>query len=128
MPRFTHHIFVCCNQREPGHPRGCCDPEAREALRSAFKVELKRRGLTPEVRANRAGCLDQCELGPTVVIYPQQIWYGHVTVADVPRIIEETIQGGRLLDDLVISDDWLNTKGKGPPPVEPGGDGTAPAS
>jgi len=43
------------------------------------------------VRANRAGCLDQCELGPTVVIYPQQIWYGKVTLDDVERIIDETV-------------------------------------
>jgi len=68
-----------------------------------------------DVRANTSGCLDQCELGPTVVIYPQGIWYGHVTPADVPRILDETIIGGRVLADLLIDDAWpLNTKGKGP--------------
>ena len=108
MPPFISHIFVCCNRREPGHRRGCCDPDGGEALRNAFKAEVKRRGLGPAVRANMAGCLDQCELGPTVVIYPQQIWYGHVTAADVPRIIEETVIGGRIVDDLLIDDDQLN--------------------
>ena len=108
MPKFTSHIFVCCNQRKPGHARGCCDPKGNEELRDAFKKELKQRKLGPLVRANQSGCLDQCELGPTVVIYPQGIWYGGVTTKDVPRIIEETIVGGRVLEDLLIPDDELN--------------------
>ena len=108
MPPFTCHLFVCCNQRKPGHSRGCCDPKGDEALRDAFKSELKRRGLGPLVRANAAGCLDQCELGPTVVIYPQGIWYGHVQLEDVPRIVEETVIGGRILEDLRIPDAELN--------------------
>ncbi|MEX2187949.1 MAG: (2Fe-2S) ferredoxin domain-containing protein [Pirellulales bacterium] len=113
MPKFECHIFVCCNRRESGNSRGCCDPDGSQALRDAFKSELKRRGLGPLVRANQAGCLDQCELGPTVVIYPQQVWYGHVQIEDVPRIVEETIVGGRVLEDLVIGDDLLNNcKGK----------------
>lgn len=109
MPAFTHHIFVCGNRREPGHARGCCDPEGNEALKAAFKRELDRRGLKPLVRANSAGCLDQCELGPCVVIYPQAIWYGGVTPADVPRIVEETIVNGRVIEELHIPPEKLNT-------------------
>lgn len=124
MSAFEHHIFICCNRREPGNSRGCCDPEGNEALKNCFKAELKARQArgeigTTDVRANAAGCLDQCELGPTVVIYPQGIWYGHVTPADVPRIFDETIIGGRVLADLVIDDAWLNTKGKGPSTIGP---------
>ncbi|MBW3595953.1 MAG: (2Fe-2S) ferredoxin domain-containing protein [Planctomycetes bacterium] len=111
MAKFTHHIFVCCNQRAAGHSRGCCDPEGSEALRDAFKAEVKRRGLDPLVRANKAGCLDQCELGPTVVIYPQAIWYGGVRKEHVPRIIEETVLAGRVIEELLIPDHLLNTKG-----------------
>jgi (2Fe-2S) ferredoxin len=110
MPPFTSHIFVCCNTREPGNSRGCCDPDAQGRLRDCFKAELKRRQLGPLVRANQAGCLDQCELGPTVVIYPQGIWYGHVTPDDVPRIVSETIEGGRVLEDLLIPDGQLNAR------------------
>lgn len=111
MSAYTHHLFVCCNQRSPGHVRGCCDPTGSEQLRNAFKAELKLRGLNPLIRANSAGCLDQCELGPTVVIYPQGIWYGNVQLEDVSRIIDETIVGGKVLDDLLIADELLNTKG-----------------
>jgi|SRR5262245_27380444 (2Fe-2S) ferredoxin len=108
MPAFTHHVFVCGNVRDPGHKRGCCDPEGRQILREALKVELKKAGLAPFVRANHAGCLDQCEHGPTVVIYPQGIWYGKVTIADVPRIVAKTILGGEILNDLVIPVSCLN--------------------
>jgi (2Fe-2S) ferredoxin len=111
MPKFTHHVFVCCNQRPAGHPRGCCDADGSGHLRDVFKAELKRAKVAGVVRANAAGCLDQCELGPAVVIYPQAIWYGNVTPADVPRIVAETIVGGRILEDLRIPDDLLNTKG-----------------
>ena len=110
MPKFTHHLFVCCNQRPDGHPRGCCDPAGAEQLRDLFKQELKQRGITTTVRANRAGCLDQCELGPTVVIYPQAIWYGGVQLSDVKRIVEQTIVGGEVLEDLRIPDELLNKK------------------
>ncbi len=103
----------CCNRREPGHSRGCCNPDGSEALKAAFKAGLESRGLKPLVRANQAGCLDQCELGPTVVIYPQGIWYGRVKVEDVARILDETVVGGRILPDLLIPDELLNTKGKG---------------
>jgi len=120
MPKFTSHIFVCGNQRPPDSPRGCCDPEGTEQLCRWLRSEIKRSGVGPLVRANKAGCLDQCEHGPTVVIYPQQIWYGGVTPADVKRIVEETIVGGRVLSDLLIPEDQLNRKAvrKSAPPSD----------
>lgn len=111
MAAFTHHIFVCCNQRKPGS-RACCDPEGSEELQKLFKSEVKKHGLQPLVRANKAGCLDQCELGPVVVIYPQGIWYGGVRPKDVPRIVEETIVKGRVIEELRIPDDELNAQDK----------------
>jgi (2Fe-2S) ferredoxin len=108
MPAFTHHVFVCGNVREPGHRRGCCDPEGRQALKEAFKVELKKAGFGILARANHAGCLDQCEHGPNVVIYPQGIWYGRVTLDDVARIVTKTILRGEILSDLLIPESCLN--------------------
>ena len=110
MAAFTHHIFVCCNQRSPDHSRGCCDPDGSAELRSALKAAIASRGLKPDARANSAGCLDQCEHGPVVAIYPQGTFYGGVTLEDVPRIVEETIVGGRVLEDLVIADECLNNR------------------
>jgi (2Fe-2S) ferredoxin len=108
MPAFTHHVFVCGNVRAEGHARGCCDPTGAQGLREAFKAELKRVGLSKTTRANHTGCLDQCEHGPTVVIYPQGIWYGRVRREDVERIVRRTILGGEIVTDLVIPDDCLN--------------------
>ena len=53
-------------------------------------------------RAPGAGCLDQCEHGVTVVVYPKQVWYGNVTVADVPELIERHIVGGEYVERLMI--------------------------
>ncbi len=108
MAAFSQHIFVCGNTRPDGHPRGCCDPQGTQALREAFRKELKQAGFSSQVRVNHAGCLDQCEHGPTVVIYPQGIWYGGVRLEDVARIVSTTLVGGELLNDLLIDDSCLN--------------------
>src|SRR5579864_4296297 len=112
MAKFDKHIFICINQREPGHPRGCFDPTGEGELQRLFKVKLAQRGLKTLVRANRAGCLDQCELGPTVVVYPEAIWYGKVTPDDVDEIIESHIVGGRPVERLIIPDDKFNSAKK----------------
>jgi (2Fe-2S) ferredoxin len=109
MPKFEKHIFVCGNQRPAGHPRGCCDATAQALLQKLFKQKLAARGLKGKVRANQSGCLDQCEHGPTVVVYPDAVWYGHVTAADVDEIIESHIVGGRPVARLVLADACLNT-------------------
>jgi (2Fe-2S) ferredoxin len=109
MAKFEKHIFVCTNQREAGHPRGCCDPAGQAQLQLAFKQKLAARGLKGKVRANKAGCLDQCEHGPNVVVYPEQVWYGRVTAADVDEIIDQHIVGGRPVERLMLPDECINT-------------------
>jgi (2Fe-2S) ferredoxin len=91
---FKHHIFVCLNERPPGHPRGCCQEKGAENVLEAFRAELLARGLKGTVRANNAGCLDQCSLGPTVVIYPSETWYVHVQPADAKEIVDAMLKGG----------------------------------
>lgn len=120
MASFHYHVFVCGNVRRPCHRRGCCDPEGRQLLREAFKTELKKAGLHSVARANHAGCLDQCEHGPVVVIYPQGIWYGKVSLEDVPRIVARTILQGEILDDLLIPESCLNNPGCPHRSVQPG--------
>jgi (2Fe-2S) ferredoxin len=109
MPKFEKHIFVCGNQRPAGHPRGCCDPLSEARLQKLFKQKLAERGLKGRVRANQSGCLDQCEHGPNIVIYPDAIWYGHVTEADVDEIIQSHIVEGKPVERLVLADSCLNT-------------------
>jgi (2Fe-2S) ferredoxin len=110
MPKFEKHIFVCGNQRPPGNPRGCCDPAAEARLQKLFKQKLAQHGLKGRVRANQSGCLDQCEHGPTVVVYPEAVWYGAVKESDVDEIVESHILGGRPVERLRIADACLNTE------------------
>lgn len=109
MAPFERHIFVCCNQRPADHPRGSCDPSADEHLQKAFKKVLADRGLNRRVRANKSGCLDQCEHGPTVVVYPDVVWYGGVTEADVAEIVDSHIAGGVPVERLRLADSCINT-------------------
>lgn len=98
--RFRHHVFVCENRRPEGDPRGSCAAKGSPAIRQALKAELERRGLEGLVRANSAGCLDACAVGPSMVVYPEGVWYGGVTVADVPEIVESHLVGGRPVERL----------------------------
>jgi (2Fe-2S) ferredoxin len=110
MPKFEKHIFVCGNQRPLGHSRGSCDPEAKGELQVKFKQTLAARGiLGTRVRANKSGCLEQCEHGPTVVVYPDAVWYGRVTPNDVEEIIDAHIVGGKPVTRLVLPEDCINT-------------------
>lgn len=111
MPKFDKHIFICTNHREEGHPRGCCDPTGQGELQRLFKTKLAQRGLE-KVRANKSGCLDQCELGPTVVVYPDAVWYGSVKLEDVDEIIDSHIVNGQPVERLIIPDAILNTTHK----------------
>ena len=109
MPKLERHIFICTNQRPEGHPRGCCSPSGEGELYRLFKEKLSERGIpNSRVRANKAGCLDQCEVGPTVVVYPEAVWYSHVTPADVDEIIDSHIIGGQHVERLIIPDSLLN--------------------
>src|SRR5262245_13033070 len=109
MAKFVRHIFVCTNQRPPENPRGCCDPEGQGSLQLLFKAELAARKLKGTIRANRAGCLDQCEHGPTVVVYPEAIWYGGVRPEDVIEIIESHLINGKPVERLLLAEECINT-------------------
>ena len=102
MPSYQRHVFVCLNERAANHPRGCCKHRGGEEVRSRLKRELTARGLQKLVRANKAGCLDQCEHGVTIVVYPEQVWYGNVTENDVAEIIDRHIVGGEYVTRLMI--------------------------
>lgn len=107
MAKFQRHVFVCINDRGKGHPRGDCASKGGNEVAEAFKKGLFDRGFKRIVRPNKSGCLDQCDQGCTVVVYPDAVWYGHVTPADVPEIIESHIVNGVPVARLVIPDDVL---------------------
>lgn len=104
MPSFQRHVFVCVNERPADDPRGSCKAKGGVEVRDRLKKELKARGIAKIVRANNAGCLDQCARGVSVVVYPEQVWYGGVTVDDVPEIVESHLVGGRIVERLLMPD------------------------
>lgn len=108
MKRFEKHIFICENKRPDGHLRGSCADKGSTEIREYFKLRLKELGLNTEVRANGAGCLDACEFGTSLVIYPDQIWYGLVTKDDVEEIIQSHIINNLPVERLKIRDKRFN--------------------
>jgi len=104
MPFFEKHVFICTNRRDPSNPKGSCAAKGSEAVREEFKKQIYDRGLKGRMRANAAGCLDQCENGCTVVVYPEQVWYGGVTVDDVAEIVERHIVHGEVVERLLMPD------------------------
>ena len=93
-PPFKKHVFVCLNERAPDSNRGDCTRKGAPDLLKKLKAALRARGLDEEIRANKAGCLDNCENGCSVVVYPEGVWYGHVTVADIDELVEQHLIRG----------------------------------
>lgn len=104
MTGYQRHIFVCTNKREPDDPRGSCSKLGSESLHACFKQEAKRLNLKGIVRANKAGCLDYCAQGPSVVVYHEGIWYRVRTEADVKEIMERHIVNGEPVERLLMPD------------------------
>ena len=100
MQKYRYHLFVCTNRRAPGDPRGCCAAKGSEALRDLFKEEVAKRGLKGAVRANTAGCLNACAMGPSVVVYPEGVWYTVKTAEDAVEIIERHLMNGEAVERL----------------------------
>jgi (2Fe-2S) ferredoxin len=124
MPKYERHVFVCCNERENGHPRGCCSDKGSKELLEALKAEVRKHGLNPRVRINKAGCLDQCEHGANMVVYPEQAWYGGVTPADAAELVASHLVGGQPVVRLLMADSCVNAvrcPHRGGPAVSLGG-------
>lgn len=103
MSHYQHHVFFCTNLRE-GEPRQSCQQCDAQAARDYVKKRCKELGISGagKVRINSAGCLDRCEQGPVIVIYPDETWYTYVDTDDLDEIISEHLQQGRVVERLLI--------------------------
>lgn len=104
MTYYDKHVFFCCNQREPGAERQCCAAVGSQSARDYAKKRIKDLGLNGEgkTRINQAGCLDRCEEGPVLVIYPEAIWYTYVDHNDIDEIIDQHLIAGKSVERLKI--------------------------
>lgn len=98
--KYKKHVFICTNQKEGG--KKCCGEKTGMELVEAFKNKLKEQKLNIEMRAQRAGCFDVCAHGPAVVVYPEGVFYGNVTLNDVDEIISEHLINNRPVERLVL--------------------------
>jgi (2Fe-2S) ferredoxin len=100
-PFFDFHVFVCVNRRSEGHPKGSCAARGSERLRDYMKARAKQLGVQ-RARINTAGCLDRCEEGPCIVVYPAGIWYRIENECDIDEVLQTHLLGGGRVDRLMI--------------------------
>ncbi|MGC2165864.1 MAG: (2Fe-2S) ferredoxin domain-containing protein [Gallionella sp.] len=103
MSYYDKHVFFCTNQREDGE--ACCANHNTQKARDYVKGKVKELGIANRensIRINSAGCLDRCDEGPVLVVYPEGIWYTFVDESDLDEIIEEHLKHGRVVDRLKI--------------------------
>jgi len=99
MPR--KFVFVCTNERDPAHPRGSCIQRGGAGIFEAFREETGKLGMI-DVKVVATGCLEPCMVGPAIYVAPDDVWYGGVTVADVPTICEQHLRDDEPVEFLRI--------------------------
>jgi len=100
---FDIHVFCCINERAAGHPRGSCSVRGSVDLQEYMKAQAKRFSQGRRIRINKSGCLDRCELGPVMVIYPEGVWYHYQTKDDIDEILESHVLNGKTVARLQLS-------------------------
>lgn len=101
---YKYHVFFCLNQREPGAERPSCANCNAQAMQEYAKKRVKKLGLAGpgQVRINKAGCLDRCEEGPTIVVYPEGTWYTYIDETDIDEIVDSHLANGKVVERLKI--------------------------
>ncbi len=100
-PYFASHVFVCINRRPDGHAKGSCAERGSEKLRDYIKLRAKALGI-PRVRINGAACLDRCELGPVIVVYPEGVWYRIRNKFEADAVLEKHLLDGSRATGLML--------------------------
>lgn len=101
---YDYHLFCCLNERTEGHSRGCCTSRGAEVVFNYLKQRIQELGIE-RVRVNRAGCLDHCENGPVIVIYPDAAWYKCSSKEQAEQIIQQHLLQGQRVKALENSQD-----------------------
>lgn len=110
MAQRKRYLFVCINRRPDDNPKGCCAAKGSEEVHKALKAELAGRGFAQlEARACTSSCLDQCATGVTVLVEPDHFFYGRVTIADVPAIVDGIVSGQRVERLVLTAEDLAKT-------------------
>ncbi|REJ80904.1 MAG: (2Fe-2S) ferredoxin domain-containing protein [Bacteroidetes bacterium] len=100
--KYDKHVFICTNQRAEGARKSCGEACGMELV-AEFKKILKAKNLKGRMRAQKAGCLDTCDYGPSVVVYPEGVFYGGVNTEDVKEIVEQHLINDKPVERLMIN-------------------------
>jgi (2Fe-2S) ferredoxin len=103
MSHFQYHVFFCTNERAAGEM--CCNQHNAQAMRDYCKGRVKALGdqIPGKVRINSAGCLDRCDKGPVIVVYPEAVWYTYVDQEDIDEIVASHLVQGKIVERLLIT-------------------------
>ena len=99
---FKFHIFCCVNERPDSAVKRMLHKkknalELRNYMKKKiFDLKLK------NIRVNQSGCLDKCESGPVMVIYPEGIWYNYKNKLDIDEIINTHLIKGKVVKRLML--------------------------
>ena len=99
---YEPHVFICQNQRPADHPRGCCRDKGSQEMHAYMKSRAKELGIK-NTRINQSGCLERCEMGPTMVIYPEGVWYTYRTKEDIDEILQSHLVEGKPVSRLQLA-------------------------
>jgi (2Fe-2S) ferredoxin len=101
MSYYRYHVFFCLNQRDEG---ACCACHRAAEMQQYAKDRVKKLGLNGEgkTRINKSGCLDRCDEGPCIVVYPEGVWYTYVDRHDIDEIIDSHLVNGQIVERLRI--------------------------
>ena len=102
MQKPLHHIFICTSSRANGQQKGFCHSKESVDVMMKFMEEIENRELNGKVFINNTGCFGVCEKGPIIVVYPDNVWYSAVTADDVAEIMDQHIEGGKVVERLAL--------------------------
>ena len=106
--KFEKHIFICTNDRGENSSRQSCGNCGGLDIRMKFVKLINDSGLKGKVRANKSGCLDICEQGPAIVIYPKGFWYLGIVEKNIEKIFKYSVIGDEPVPELIASKQKLD--------------------
>lgn len=101
MPKPEKHVFVCTQNRPPGHPRGSCGQRNCAEVMEEFVNQVTQKQLFDKIQVTAAGCMGPCGVGPTVLVYPEGVMYAGVNKEAVNTIIDEHLLGDKPVKSLL---------------------------
>ncbi len=99
LRRARKHLFLCLGP-------DCCSPEKGEKTWDYIKQRIK--DLDLKVMRTKAQCFRICSDGPWLVVYPDGIWYSHVTPKRFERILQEHLIGGAPIEKWIVARNALS--------------------